>query len=638
MRRTKKKKNKIVVEIILLILIAFAGVFGFKYNNLGSTEIDKVDSYILQLKEIIPNEATSDLKLPTIIKSSPNITITWTSSNDEVISNDGKLTKPSYETGEVFVTLTATFNVKNDDTFGQIFIDLLGYGEKIETFKVLVKPIDLDVKDKIDIVKEYLYIPEVTNRNIGLRTTSPLFSDLTIKWISSNLDILNNNGEIIGYGNVQLTALIEIGNQSEQITYNIEVVEEFNITEDDLHNWLNDNLILEVRNSIHLPLTTEYGGVIEWISSNENIISNEGVVSVPSSTQTVNMTANIYYFDDIITMTFQFKVLSDEENIPVEVYFIDLGKYGKSDTGESILIKYQDIEVLVDAGDYFNASKLAMEDAINTYSTDKILEYVIATHPDSDHIGGMPNIFNKYSILNVLQFNGGHSTVKYQNYVEAYQNEGSQVCNADDAYNNVGSCKRNIELGPDVSINLLNTSYYNTDETNGRSIVFILEAYETKMLLTGDADNGDGRDLEESYQDSVGDIDILKAVHHGTKEGTTSGFLQAVDPEVVIITNGNYLGNKHGHPSAEAINRIYQYDNEIKIYTVTGGNADSCELTTSYKCDGSEPMYQRNGTILVSIGKGGYNITSEYYENAPFELSSTDFWQTHPQKEYEYID
>ena len=410
------------------------------------------------------------------------------------------------------------------------------------------------------------------------------------------------------------------------------------INSEDIGKWVVDNIPSSLSKSTVLPLTTIYGGVITY-TSNHQALSNTGVVIKQAEATKVVLTATIVGFPEYINLPIEVTVKGINSVIPVEVYFIDLGKYGQSDCGESIYIKYDTIDVLVDAGDNIKASNQAIEEVIEQYSEDKIIEYVIATHPDADHIGGLPYVFELYEIINLIQFNGDHTTNLYQEYVSSYTAEACFTCTILDSYNNVGSCQREIELGPDVIIEFLNTNNYEAIEPNTRSIVFVLEAYGVRTLLTGDADNGSNRSLESEYMDTVGNIDILKAVHHGTKEGTSSAFLQAVDPEVVIITNGNYFGNKHGHPTYDAINRIYQYDNHIPIYAVVGGDSEVCALTTSdsYKCELSDPMVDRNGTIKITIDHNGYVITSEYYGENPLELSSTNFWETNPMNNYQYV-
>lgn len=387
-----------------------------------------------------------------------------------------------------------------------------------------------------------------------------------------------------------------------------------------------------------LPLTTLYGGIVEWSSNNPNYLDQFGNVNKELESQKVVLTAKIIGFEREIIINFDITIPGKNAVLPVEIYFIDLGKYGLSDCGESILIKYGSIDVLIDAGDDIKTSNQAIKEAIDTYSEDKVFEYVIATHPDSDHIGGMPFIFENYEVQNLIQFNGDHTSNLYKEYVNSYLNEECGVCTALDSYNNENGCNRVIELGNEVYIEILNTQNYEGKETNTRSIVCILNAYGVRTLLTGDADNGSNSNLENDYKDTVGDIDILKAVHHGTANGTTTSYLEAVDPETVIICNGNYLGNKHGHPSPDAINRIYKYDSTIEIYTIVGGDSESCEETSSgsYKCDVEDGMVDRNGTIKVTINESGYVVTSEYFGENPLEFSSTNYWKTNPLKEYSY--
>ena len=189
--------------------------------------------------------------------------------------------------------------------------------------------------------------------------------------------------------------------------------------------------------------------------------------------------------------------------------------------------------------------------------------------------------------------------------------------------------------GPeDIFIEILDTTFYNEEENNARSIVCVLNAYGVRTLFTGDADNGAG-DLEGAYMNSVGNIDILKLVHHGTREGTTSEFLKAVDPEVCIVTNGNYFGNKHGHPTYEALSRIYAYDENINVYAVVGGDADNCELSSSnsYHCEPTDYTMDRNGMITITIDNNGYTINSEYFDTNKglVEIRDTEFWAARSQ-------
>ena len=799
-RRKKKKSNAFPKVILFLLVLACALTVGFvyvKYNpkvQETNNDIQEISKY---LDENILLEANEDLVFPLSIEGYDDIKLKWSTKNCEIISEDGKVTKPSYLEGDQKVTIKVEYLIENSDTLFNLAWGFLGTKELSKEFTILVKANDATALEKVNLIEAGILVPEYTNCNIGLLLEDKIFESVKIEWTSSNNGVINNKGEKQGLGEATLTVKLSCEDVEKTNSYNIKVGEELPVvldqdvnfdslkkgiysgdletsnikfvnaifTEDeegkvdeesisenvdkvvrikstkdssgyfvttksilnpkeisfryglkssdaskvnknsfvkvyyslDNENWtlLTENKItsdkvdykkeLDINNEVYLkvefvteyaeltldiddfkvtrsinnndviealnksfstkfslsrvlPLTTIYGGVIEWTSSDNEVINQFGKVNRKEDTSKVTLTSKVLGFANDININYDVNVQGTNSVLPVEVYFIDLGKYGLSDCGESIYIKLGNIDVLVDAGDDIKTSNQAIKETIDLYSEDKIFEYIIATHPDSDHIGGMPFIFENYEVKNLIQFNGDHTSNLYKEYVSAYENEGCNECTALESYNNQNGCKRIIELGTDVFIEILNTQNYEGKETNTRSIVCILDAYGVRTLLTGDADNGSNSNLENDYKDTVGDIDILKAVHHGTANGTTSAFLEAVDPETVIVCNGNYLGNKHGHPSPDAINRIYQYDSSIEIYAIVGGDSEECSETSSgsYKCEVEDGMVDRNGTIKLTINESGYSISSEYYEDKPLEFSSTNYWKSNPLKEYAY--
>lgn len=659
-------------------------------NPSEATPLEKIN--YVKAKLYVPSVTASDIGLVTIDSIFNSVNISWSSSNESILSSSG------IKKGEGNVTLKATLscedktgelsfdvNVKNkidDITSISMNFDNLNSGTystiweasswrftnailatdnsatvdpdaiseqefnvcrlkaengtaSIESLEYIENPRNISFNYEIYAGdKKTSYTKDTVIRIyystgaewVLINTTSPLGSD---KYnYSYDLSSVPTNSKF----------KIEVFTQYASMRVDIDNVKiTRGLSSNDVISWVKANTLTNYLSSTILPLTTAYGGVISW-QTNSTYLSNTGVVVRPEETQTIDLVATIKGFGEDITTTIKVTVPSNNSSTPVEIYFIDLGKYGQSDCGESIYIKYEDIEILVDAGDDITASKQAVKELIDLHSEDKIIEYLVATHPDSDHIGGMESIFENYQILNLIQFSGDHTTNLYKEYVSSYEKEECTVCTALDSYNNVGNCKRIIEIAPEVRIEIINTNNYLGKETNTRSVVFVLEAYGVRTLLTGDADNGSNSNLESEYMNTVGNIDILKAVHHATKEGTTTAFLEAVDPEVVIITNGNYFGNKHGHPTPYAINRIYQYDSSINIYAVVGGDSEECEVTSSgaYKCEVEDPLVDRNGTIKIVIDNNGYTISSEYYNDNPLELSDTNFWKNNPLKEAEH--
>ncbi len=405
-----------------------------------------------------------------------------------------------------------------------------------------------------------------------------------------------------------------------------------NINESDLMNGI--SVPANTKKSIVLPFTTKYGGSVTWTSSDDTVLTSKGILlKTLETSQKVTLQASIKYLDLELTQTYEITIKGTLVSDPIEIHFIDLGQTGLSDCGESIYIKFNDIDILVDAGDQFESTNYAVSKEINEYSNDKVLDYVIATHPDSDHIGNMAKVFEEFQVNTLIKFNGGHTTQKYQNLKTAYENEvGCEVIDIyDDIFN--GSVSEFIYLSTEIYIEFIDTGYYLNEESNGKSLVFVLNVYDTRILFTGDADSQSSHPtLEEDYMAKVGDIDILKVVHHGTAQGTDVDFLNVVDPEVAIICNGNYLGNKHGHPHPSAIGNLIKYDSAMKIYAITGGGLN-CEETTSGAFKGStsleESLVDRNGTIVLTIDSNGYSFTSKLKGDHLIDLRDTIYYQSY---------
>jgi len=405
-----------------------------------------------------------------------------------------------------------------------------------------------------------------------------------------------------------------------------------NVSIDNTKEWIINNTPTSISKSVILPFTTEFGGIISWESSDSKVLSKEGIVNRPEQSKNITLTATITYLNKTEIVTIEIVVKGKESVEALEIYFIDIGKYGAGDCGECTYIKFCDVDIIVDAGDHFEATIQAINETINQKLEDDVIEYVIATHPDGDHIGGMAALFENYSIENLIKFEGEYTTQKYQKMKTAYINEGCKVYEIKSDIIDQNKGEKFITLSSDIFINFIDTSYYTSDESNGKSIVFTLEAYGTKVLMTGDADNATGHtDLELKYKDQVGNIDILKVVHHGTSNGTSMEFLNTVDPEVAIICNGNYLGNKHAHPHPTALKNLYTYDSNIKVYAITGGGTIDGVVNKSnntYKCSSEDRFNQRNGLITVVIDNNGYTLNSEYYGDNILEINQTIYYQS----------
>lgn len=626
--------------------------------SMPKTDLDKVEEVLESL--LLPEKVLASFELPTEISFYPEMTLKWESSNTSVITETGE--KKSL--GSVVLKVKATLNSAvlekefsmesvdkvtfteinydfsdyEDDTYGKTTYDNITFNSSLSEnemvkFKTNENEAYFETNTIIKNMKTIKFAYQFVPNDLALTKNTYVklyLSTDKINWVEAKQEILiDKEKHEFNYtvDSKDYYVKVEITSEYKNVyVYVDDIVIKRNITKDDI---ISSIAIPEtIKDNVVLPFTSRYGGVVKYISSNENLTS-DGKVTRLDSSQIASLTVEVTGFDFEVKFDKDIKISGSKEVTPVEIRFIDVGKYGHNDCGESILIKYNDIEVLIDAGDRYDDTFVAIREVIDSVCQDKVLEYVIATHPDSDHIGSMDDVINTYEVRNIIRFMGDASSEIYKRFDEASKNEvDCNVCMVLDSYNNVGSCKRVITLGEEVYIEIINTQNYEQKENNARSVVCVLNAYGVRTLFTGDADNNSS-ELEKAYMNVVGDIDILKVVHHGTRNGTTKEFLETVKPEVAIVCNGNYFGNKHGHPTYEALERIYEYNSNTQVYAIVGGDAENCQMTTSgsYKCEPTDYMLDRNGTILLTIDGNGYQLSSEYYGTTIKEVRDTSFWK-----------
>jgi len=225
-------------------------------------------------------------------------------------------------------------------------------------------------------------------------------------------------------------------------------------------------------------------------------------------------------------------VLTAATEIPTEilisVHFINVGQ------GDAILIDYGEHELLIDGG---RGSACSLY--LSAY-VDGALEGIVATHMDADHIGGLDDVFESFSVLNLWTNGNTATTDTYYDFRDAYTAEECSLHTA----NRGGT----ITLG-DIELSVLHPQTL-VSERNSNSVVLLLSFMGRAFLLTGDID----MDVEDELRelDLLPDIDVLKVAHHGSGESTSTQFLESTKPEICIVsTSGQY-----GHPHREALERI----------------------------------------------------------------------------------
>ncbi|NLL04014.1 MAG: MBL fold metallo-hydrolase [Clostridiales bacterium] len=239
------------------------------------------------------------------------------------------------------------------------------------------------------------------------------------------------------------------------------------------------------------------------------------------------------------------KTDSNIDNYPLSVHFIDVGQ------GDCIFIKIGDNTMLIDSGEKNNDEKIIKY--LRNNGVDRV-DYIIATHPHSDHIGAMETIIESFEIKNVimprLSEQNMPTTKGYENFLIAVKNSGANVIAA--------TPFNEYEFG-DANFAILSPSNQSKN-LNNMSVVIKLSFGDTSFLFTGDAESQVEQELISSGYDIRSNV--LKMGHHGSNTSNTERFLQAVNPSFSVISCGK--DNSYGHPHEEVVELLNKYDINYK--------------------------------------------------------------------------
>ena len=233
----------------------------------------------------------------------------------------------------------------------------------------------------------------------------------------------------------------------------------------------------------------------------------------------------------------------------MEVHFINVGQ------GDSTYIEMPDgTDILIDAG------KSNAGDTVVNYlrSQEKNMEidYLIATHPDADHIGGMQDVFKDLKIKSFYYpLDAPHNTKTWKNVLSLAK---SEKCSINDAKTGT----KFVKGGAEIKFVHPTNDY---SDNNEDSVVALLDYNNTEVLLTGDAESITEQDMIN--QNKLVDVDVLKVGHHGSDTSTTQAFLNKVKPEYSVISVGK---NSYGHPKASVLNRLKSIGSKIFRTDING--------------------------------------------------------------------
>ncbi len=243
----------------------------------------------------------------------------------------------------------------------------------------------------------------------------------------------------------------------------------------------------------------------------------------------------------------------------LKVHFLDVGQ------GDSIFIELPTNEtILIDA-----SIKDASDKIINYLKEENVskIDYVFATHPHSDHIGGMSAVIKAFDIGQIYMPKAVTTTKTYENLLLTIKDKNLKIKTA--------KAGNTIIDTDDLKLVVLAPNQDSYESLNNYSIVLKLTYKEKSFLFMGDAET-------LSEKEITGDVeaDVLKVGHHGSRTSTSQAFLNKVNPSYAVISVG--LNNDYKHPHQEVVDRLEKKN--IKIYR-TDQNGDIIFTTDGYNID-----------------------------------------------------
>ena len=266
---------------------------------------------------------------------------------------------------------------------------------------------------------------------------------------------------------------------------------------------------------------------------------------------------------------------SDGQNAAFQMHFIDVGQ------ALSVLVECDGQFMLYDGGNVDDGSLVVSY--LQKQGVEQ-LQYVFCSHAHEDHVGGLAAVMAKFPAGHAYSPVTEGSTKCFNDFVKYTQQQGLQL--------EVPSVGTVWPLGS-ATVTLLGpvTQY---SETNNTSLVLRIDYGNTSYLLTGDMEKTAETDLVNSGANLK--VDVLQVGHHGSSTSTSYVFLNAVLPEMGIISCG--VNNKYGHPHEE---------------------------TLSILRDAGVDVYRTDllGTITVSSDGQNYTVATEHFATDA-ELNPTD--------------
>ena len=260
----------------------------------------------------------------------------------------------------------------------------------------------------------------------------------------------------------------------------------------------------------------------------------------------------------------------------LRVNYIDVGQ------GDSIFIQLPNNEtMLIDAGEAYKSDNVI--NYLNNLGITKI-DYVIGTHPHTDHIGGLEEVINTFDIGSIYMPRASSTSKTYEDLLTTISSKGLKVKTAKSGV---------VVLDEDnLKLEFIAPNSDSYSELNNYSAVLKLTYLDNTFLFMGDAETLSEEEITNEIK-----ADVIKVGHHGSDSSSSLEFVKKVSPEYAIIMVGE--GNSYNHPYQSIIDRYESVGAKV-LRTDLDGNIVCDSDGKKVTCDGDKDSSSNSNSNSTS--------------------------------------